>query len=284
MNEDELREIIGIMTQQGWQPMLCDSPVPVSENPVKCGLPTDMGDDSIDDYVLLPKELVGINPYILLPVRGESMIDAGYEEGDRLRVQLGVTAYDGDDVFVWVDGGCTVKTLFTDENGQKWLVPQNDSYDAIMLTEDMDVRVYGVVRGVEKDTSRPSSRKLMQSIRRAKDKMKKAEKLSDKEVDKRIVAVSDKVVHARQWYAVFRALLDWELVEAGDYVSFCLRVKRLLPEHKHLPEAKEISRMAVLSFSRRVSMWTENDAPVRGIRFQDYLNIAMTMSNLLSER
>ena len=28
-------------------------------------------------------------------------------------------------------GGCTVKTLFTDEDGTHWLVPQNDDYDAI---------------------------------------------------------------------------------------------------------------------------------------------------------
>ena len=284
MEKVELKELLSVLEQQGWQPMLCNRPVPVSESPVKCGTPTEMNDDSVEEYVLLPKELVGLNPFVLLPVKGESMKDAGYEEGDRLRVQLGVSAYDGDDVFVWVDGACTVKTLYTDEDGQKWLVPQNDTYDAILLTEDMDVRVFGVVRGVEKSTSRPSSRKLMQSIRRTKDKQKKAERMSDKEVDKRIVAVSDKVMHARQWYAVFRALLDRGLVNSGEFLLFCTRVKRLLPEHKHLPEAKEISRMAVQSFSKPVAMWTENDAPVSGVRYQDYLNIALTMGIFLSER
>ncbi len=284
MDGKELKEILDGMWQAGWAVELCDTPVPVSENPVMCGMPTEMGDDVVDDYVLLPKALVGMTPYVLVPVKGDSMLDAGYEEGDQLRVQLGVDAYDGDDVFVWVDGGCTVKTLFSDEEGKRWLVPQNDTYDAILLKEDMDVRVFGVVRGVEKGRSRPSSRVLLQSIRRTKEKWKKAEKLTPIEVDERIKAVSDIVVHARQWYAVFRALLDMDLVQRGDYQAFCWRVKALLPEHRHLPDAKEVSRMAVQSFSKPVAMWTENDAPVRGMRFRDYLNIALTMGDLLSKR
>lgn len=282
MDEQELKEILSSMRAAGWQPELCDTPVPVSYSAVKCGLPTEMGDDYIDGYVLLPKELVGMHPSVLLPVSGNSMIDAGYEEGDKLRVQLGVTAYDGEDVFAWVDGGCTVKTLFTDEEGKHWLVPRNEAYDAIPLTEDMDVRIFGVVRGVEKASSRVSSRELLKSIRRTKDKQKQAKKMSVEEVDRQIVKVSDIVVHARQWYAVYRALLDKKLVQAGDYQGFCAHVKELLPDHKHLPEAKEISRMAVQSFSKPVAMWTENDAPVSGNRFRDYLNIALTMGELLS--
>ena len=40
--------------------------------------------------------------------------------------------------------------------------------------------------------------------------------------------------------------------------------------------------MAVQSFSKPVAMWTENDAPVSGNRLRDYLNIALTMGELLS--
>ena len=54
-------------------------------------------------------------------------------------------------------------------------------------------------------------------------------------------------------------------------------------DEKELKEIlSEISRMAVQSFSKPVTMWTENDAPVRGNRFRDYLNIALTMGKLLS--
>ena len=102
MDEKELKEILSVIEKAGWQPELCDTPVPVSYHAVKCGLPAEMGDDCIDDYVLLPKALVGMHPCVLVPVSGDSMIDAGYENGDKLRVQLGVDAYDGDDVFVWV--------------------------------------------------------------------------------------------------------------------------------------------------------------------------------------
>ena len=277
MDEQELKEILSSMRAAGWQPELCDTPVPVSYSAVKCGLPTEMGDDYIDGYVLLPKELVGMHPSVFLPVSGNSMIDAGYEEGDKLRVQLGVTAYDGEDVYAWVDGGCTVKTLFTDEEGRHWLVPRNEAYDAIPLTDDMDVRIFGVVRGVEKASSRVSSRELLKSIRRTKDKQKQAKKMSAEEVDKQIVKVSGIVVHARQWYAVYRALLDKKLVQAGDYQGFCAHVKELLPEHKHLPSESELRRSAVGCFSKPFATWTDEKAPVHGKSYQGYYDAGEAM-------
>ena len=61
----------------------------------------------------------------------------------------------------------------------------------------------------------------------------------------------------------------------------CPRVRRLLPEHGHLPVTKEVQRMAVQSFAKRVSMWRPDNAPVSGSRFQDYLSIALMMGRLL---
>lgn len=262
---------------------MCDKPVPVSGSSAICGYPTEPGDYDLSDYVLLPKELMGIHPEMFVPVEGESMLDAGYEPGDQLRIRFGVTPHDNEDVLAWIDGRCTVKTLFTDEDGQKWLVPRNEEYDAIMLTEEMDVRMLGVVLSVEKPSSRASSRGLLQSIRRTKNKMKAAKKLTMKEVDERIVKIGPMVVHARQWFSVYRALLDKRLTEEDDFLNFCDRVKRLLPDHEHLPDPKELSKMNVLSFAKPLSMWVESNAPVKGQRFRDYLRIGMTMSNLLSE-
>ena len=51
-------------------------------------------------------------------------------------------------------------------------------------------------------------------------------------------------------------------------------VKWLLPDHEHLPTAKELSRMAVQSFVKKIDLWDRNDAPVRGNRFDYYLRIA----------
>lgn len=65
-------------------------------------------------------------------------------------------------------------------------------------------------------------------------------------------------------------------------INFCNRVARLLPEHEHLPVAKELSRMAVQSFAKPVSMWDINNAPVKGTRFYDYMQIAKNMDKLLA--
>lgn len=281
IKEQELKEIIALLRSAGVQPMPCDTPVAVSIAGVSCGCPKELGDESIEDYILLPKALVGLHPTMFVPAIGDSMLDAGYEDGDLLRVCFGKTAHDGDDVLIYMDGDCTAKTLFTDEEGTRWLVPRNDKYDAIRLTEDMDVRILGVVKGVEKNTVRASSRALLNTIRRTKNKQRTALRMSDEEVNRRIVAIGEVVRHARQWYSVFRAMADFSIVGEGDYQMFCERVRHLLPEHDHLPVAKELQRMAVQSFAKRVSMWRPDNAPVSGIRYRDYLDIALEMGRLL---
>ena len=284
MNENELRETMALLDAAGVNAELCDTPVRLSSVAAHCGLPTEIGDDDLSDWVLLPKSLVGMYPEMFIPVDGDSMIDAGYEPGDRLRAQFGVAAHDGDNVLAWLDGRCTVKTLFTDEEDEKWLVPRNDEYDAIPLTEDMDVRILAVVVGVEKASARTGSRPLIQSVRRTKNKLRAAKRLSDEDVDELIVRIGSEVAHARQWFAVYKAMEQYEVQPSGDYQGFCARVRRLLPTHGHLPDAKEVARMEVMSFSKPIAMWTESNASVIGSRFRDYRRIALTMVSYLSEK
>ena len=150
MTKEEIRELIADMRAMGLDVELCDTPVPVSLSGVPCGFPEDMGDECIDDYYLVPKSLVGPNPEMLVHAIGDSMLEAGYEPGDQLRIRFGTAVHDGDDVLAVIDGAALIKTLYTDEEGNQWLVPRNDKYDAILLTEDMDVRFLGIVMGVVK--------------------------------------------------------------------------------------------------------------------------------------
>ena len=281
---EELKEIMEMLKAAGVDAQLCDTPVRLSSVPAHCGVPTEVGDDDMSDYVLLPKALVGSRPEMFIPVEGDSMKDAGYEAGDRLRVLFGVEAHDGDNVLAWIDGRCTVKSLFTDEEGLHWLVPQNEDYDAILLTEDMDVRILAVVVGVEKGSARASSRSLLQSIRRTKQKRKAAKKLTEEELNQLIVKISSEIKIARQWFSVYRAMVDYEVQAVGDFQGFCSRVKSLLPDFSYLPDAKELSRMEVQSFSKPVAMWAENNAPVVGSRFMEYRRIAMLMAAYLSDK
>lgn len=283
MTKEELKEILQILREQGMQPQLCDKPIGVSISSACCGMPTEMGDEGIDDYLMLPKAVVGQFPEMLIPVSGESMIDAGFEPGDKMRVCFGMTAHDGDSVLVMIDGACTVKSLFTDDDDTIWLVPQNEAYDAIQLKPENDVRILGVVVGLVKASVRASSRSMLQSIRRTKSRQQNARSLTDEEVNSCIIKIGDMVKHARQWYAVFRMMVDCKVAQEDGIQEFCDRVKMLLPDHGHLPVCKELQRMAVQCFAKPVSLWTPENAPVSGQWFKGYLSIAQAMGRLLGE-
>jgi len=282
MDEEELNEIFELLRSSGMEPMLCDTPVHLSSLAAPCGSPEEMTDDFGTDYVMIPKKLLGSHPVIYIPIVGDSMINIGIEPDDTLRVNLGQTPRDGDTVVASIDGRSTVKSFYTDKDGFNWLVPQNENYDAIKLTEDMDVRIIGVVVGVEKSAPRATAGSMTSSISLTKKKLRAAQHLSEDALDEMIVRISDYVLHARQWYAVYRALLDRDALEDTNINYFAERVKRLLPHHKHLPEGRELSRMAVYTFAKPVCMWNEASAPVRGTRFHDYLKIAIKMGRFLA--
>ena len=281
MNEEELKKTLDLLGQAGMKVMVCDTQVPRSTISVKCGIPTMLGDGDSDGYVMLPKALVGTHPELFVPVVGDSMTGANFEEGDMLRVQLGAAFHDGDNVLAWIDGSCTVKTYFQDDEGLQWLVPQNEAYDAILITGEYDVKILGRVVGVEKRSPKASFRDCQRLVKRAKTKRKMARLLSPEQVDSVISMVAPEVKHARQWYAVYRALADHEQ-EEGSIAAFCERLAQVVPFHGHLPSARELQRMAVQSFAKPVAMWSPANAPVSGLRFTDYQRIARLTTNLLT--
>lgn len=176
MKEEELQEVMNLLRESGLSPMLCDTPVPVCNSSVVCGLPKEPGNADFSEYFLLPKSLVGNNPEMLIMAEGSSMRDAGIEPGDMLRVRLTDVANDGDTIIAYVDGCCTVKVLFTDENGQKWLVPRNEDYEPILLTVTSNARTLGIVVGISKAAPRASAGTMYRAIHRAKKERDNSQK------------------------------------------------------------------------------------------------------------
>ena len=86
-DNNELQRAMNLLEKQGWNPMICDTPIAVSSCSVKCGIPTEIGDECIDDYWLLPKSLTNMQPEIIIRANGNSMIDAGYEDGDIVKAE-----------------------------------------------------------------------------------------------------------------------------------------------------------------------------------------------------
>lgn len=90
---------------------------------------------NIESYFPLSAEFIppGKNTFIL-NVKGDSMINAGIYDGDRLLVEECNTASNGEIVVALVGDSATVKTFYK-EDGYYRLQPENDTMDPIIVTE-----------------------------------------------------------------------------------------------------------------------------------------------------
>lgn len=77
-------------------------------------------------------------------VRGQSMRDAGIYEGDILVIDRSLTPVDGSKAVCYIDSEFTLKTLRVNAKGV-WLMPANTDYEPIIITEENDFSVWGIV-------------------------------------------------------------------------------------------------------------------------------------------
>ncbi|HCX59865.1 MAG: translesion error-prone DNA polymerase V autoproteolytic subunit [Candidatus Cloacimonadales bacterium] len=75
---------------------------------------------------------------------GYSMIGAGIQPGDLLIVDRAIEAKSNKIIIAIVDNELTLKRLRI-EDGQYWLVPENEEFEPIRIHEEMDFIVWGVV-------------------------------------------------------------------------------------------------------------------------------------------
>ena len=279
MTIDELKALFLELEKQGLNPMLCDMEIPMYDASVPCGNPTMCSGDNVE-MKLFPKELMSLQPEFMVSVKGDSMKDADIISGDVVKVVSDTNLYDCDIVLAYIDGEYTLKAYCEDDEGQKWLVPQNEAYHPILLDGKTNVMIYGKVAEIVKKAPRVSHKQCIKAIRKERMAAAKAQQISSRRVKTAIREMAQCITIGRQWYAVYRAMVDYEVAQGG-ISEFCERIRRLLPEHEHLPEQKELSRMAVQSFAKPVAMWQMDNAPVGGSRYRDYLNIALAMGNLL---
>lgn len=95
---------------------------------------------TIDDYLIDNKETS-----FLLRVKGDSMIDAGIQEGDLVLVERGKEAKVGDIVIAEVDGEWTMK-YYRKKSGKVCLEPANKKYPLIFPAQQLNIAA--VVRAV----------------------------------------------------------------------------------------------------------------------------------------
>ena len=101
-------------------------------------------EQNIENYFPIPSEYMPNQPSFILKVKGDSMINAGILDGDRVVVQQQSTAENGDMVVALVEDSATVKTFYK-EDGYYRLQPENDAMEPILVKE---VQILGKVFAV----------------------------------------------------------------------------------------------------------------------------------------
>ena len=113
---------------------------------VEAGIPThteEVRDSmSLDDYLIEDRS----STYIL-EVKGDSMIEAGIQEGDLVIAERKGEPKDGDIVIAEIDGGWTMK-YYKKKGTSAYLLPANKNYKAMYPEYQLDVAaiVKGVIR------------------------------------------------------------------------------------------------------------------------------------------
>lgn len=106
--------------------------------------------ENVESYFPVPAEYMPDQQTFMLRVKGDSMINAGIFDGDRVLVKQQPTADNGDLVVALVEDSATVKRFFK-EDGYYRLQPENDAMDPIIVRGELTIlgKVFGVFRFYE---------------------------------------------------------------------------------------------------------------------------------------
>ena len=120
--------------------------LPVVDGGIKAGFPSPC-QDYMTESIDLNKEIIRHKETTFLArVSGNSLMDAGISDGDIIVIDRSLEVNDGDFVVAFIDGDFTLKEFKRDkDNHCAWLIPHNDSYSPIKVTEDNNFIVWGVL-------------------------------------------------------------------------------------------------------------------------------------------
>lgn len=124
--------------------------LPFISTGIKAGFPSPAADFeetkiSLDAFVVKNKEAT-----FYAKANGNSMIKAGIDDGDLLVIDRSLQPQNKKIAVCFIDGEFTVKRLKI-ESGKLFLLPENDSFPVIEVTENHNFIVWGIVTFVVKN-------------------------------------------------------------------------------------------------------------------------------------
>ncbi len=120
------------------------------------GMPI-MAEELLEGFLPVPAKKIKKNTYIVR-AKGESMIDAGIQDGDMVIISPQPAVEQGEMALVKVDGDVTVKKFYRDDYEIR-LKPANEKMKDIVITDMGKVRVLGkVVKVIPADEANATMR------------------------------------------------------------------------------------------------------------------------------
>ena len=115
---------------------------------IACGIPK-FAEENIEEYVRLPVSLFGHGNYFMLRAYGDSMIEAGIEDGDLVLVRQQNYADEGQIVVALIEDEATLKRFYPEPKKKRIrLHPENSEMDDIFVD---NCEIQGVAVKVLKD-------------------------------------------------------------------------------------------------------------------------------------
>ena len=120
-------------------------------NSIPCGPLDDVVDAELE-HIRMPLALTGSGDFFLLRARGESMINAGIDDGDLVLIRKQETAREGQIVAFLYDSTATTLKRYEASGENVYLRPENDEMEPIVIHGDdrANLRIQGVATMVIK--------------------------------------------------------------------------------------------------------------------------------------
>lgn len=115
---------------------------------IACGIPK-FAEENIEEYIRLPVAMFGNGNFFILRAYGDSMIEAGIEDGDLVLIRQQNTANPGQIVVALIEDEATLKRFYPElEKHRIRLHPENSQMDDIYVD---NCEIQGVAVKVIKD-------------------------------------------------------------------------------------------------------------------------------------
>lgn len=98
--------------------------------------------ENCESEIFVDESSIGKGKFFALKVKGDSMINAGINQGDLVIIRRQPVAENGEIVAALIDDEATIKRLKMDD-GRVFLLPENEKYSPIEVTYSEDFRILG---------------------------------------------------------------------------------------------------------------------------------------------